>query len=101
MRITYYEFPDEMSIREVALLTKREIEGKKDISCVPDDVSNEVLENNFSRVVDMSVKMAKSLLKKYGGRAYTCHFERDGGLFETTEVKLKGNNSRFKYNQHL
>lgn len=101
MRITYYEFPDEMSIRDVALLTKQDIEGKKDILFIPDDVSDEVLERNFSRSVDVSIKLAKSLLKKHGGRAYTCHFDRDGGLFETTEVKLKGNNSRFKYNCHL
>ena len=48
-----------------------------------------------------SIKEAKKLLKTQGGSAWTCHFDRDGGLFETSEVKLAGNNSRFKYNRHL
>ena len=41
------------------------------------------------------------LLKQYGGSAWTEHCERDGGCFEVTEIKLKGNNSRFRYNHHL
>lgn len=29
------------------------------------------------------------------------YVEREGGCFEVTEIKLTGNNSRFKYNHHL
>lgn len=101
MRITYYEFPEEMNIRQIALVTKQDIEGKTEITGVPDEITDEVLENNFSRTVDCSISTAKKMLKKHGGNAYTCHFDRDGGLFETTPVRLKGNNSTFKYNQHL
>ncbi len=49
----------------------------------------------------MSITEAKKLLKSQGGFAWTEHYERDGSLFETTEIKLEGNNSRFKYNRHL
>lgn len=49
----------------------------------------------------LSVTRAKQLLKEYGGAAWTCHIDRDGGVFETTEIKLAGNNSRHKYNRHL
>lgn len=49
----------------------------------------------------ISISGAKKLLKLYGGRAWTNHIDRDGCCFETTEIKLKGNNSRFKYNHHL
>lgn len=101
MRISYYNFPEEMPIRDVALITKREVEGKTEITEVPDDVTDEVLERNFSRSVDVSVTLAKKLMKKYGGTGCTCHFDRDGGLFETTPILLKGNNSRHKYNCHL
>jgi len=49
----------------------------------------------------ISITTAKELLKKYGGSAWTCHIDRDGGCFETSEIKLDGNNSRHKYNKHL
>lgn len=48
-----------------------------------------------------TVTNAKRLLKTFGGSAWTEHCERDGGVFEITEIKLQGNNSRFKYNRHL
>ena len=101
MRISYYTFPKEMTIREIALITKREIEGKENIVSVPDGISDEQLEENFSRTIDCSVSTTKRLMKKYGGSGCTQHFDRDGGLFETTEIILKGNNSTFKYNRHL
>lgn len=37
----------------------------------------------------MSITAAKKLLKSQGGFAWTEHYERDGTLFETTEVNLK------------
>lgn len=49
----------------------------------------------------IALSEVKKLMKKYGGVGYTMHLERDGTLFETTPITLKGNNSRFKYNQHL
>lgn len=49
----------------------------------------------------ITVTEAKRLLKEFGGIAWTDHIERDGGHFETTEITLKGNNSKFKYNRHL
>lgn len=49
----------------------------------------------------ISVTRAKQLLKEKGGVAWTSHIDRDGGCFETSEIKLKGNNSKFKYNKHL
>lgn len=49
----------------------------------------------------VSVSLAKKLLKEKGGKAWTEHYERDGGLFEVTHIALKGNNSKFAYNHHL
>lgn len=80
MRINYYEFPEE---------TPLEVLRENDCS------------ENDLRVGGISVTAAKTLLKKYGGMAWTDHCERDGGVFETTEIELKGNNSQFKYNHHL
>ena len=59
MRISYYAFPKEMTIREIALITKREIEGKENIVSVPDGISDEQLEENFSRTIDCSVSTTK------------------------------------------
>lgn len=101
MRITYYSFPQNMSIRDVSLATIRLIEGRTDVDSIPESISDEVLKSNFERTIDTTVLNAKKLLKLYGGSAYTAHFDRDGGLFETTPINLKGNNSRHKYNRHL
>ena len=49
----------------------------------------------------ISITAAKKLLRQFGGAAWTNHIERDGGVFETTEIKLTGNNSRHQYNRHL
>lgn len=49
----------------------------------------------------VSIREAKKLLKQKGGYAWTEHYERDGTLFEVTEIELTGNNSRFQYNSHL
>ena len=54
-----------------------------------------------SEAEPMSITAAKKLLKKQGGKAWTEHYDRDGGLFEVTGVELTGNNSKFKYNRHL
>ena len=52
-------------------------------------------------VGSITITRAKALLRQFDGSAWTNHIERDGGVFETTEIKLKGNNSRHKYNRHL
>ena len=49
----------------------------------------------------ISITTAKQLLKEKGGCAWTEHIDRDGCCFETSEIKLKGNNSKVKYNIHL
>jgi hypothetical protein len=38
----------------------------------------------------ISVTRAKALLRQFGGAAYTQRFDRDGGLAETTEIRLGG-----------
>lgn len=101
MRITYYTFPEELNVRDRALAYKQIVEGKEDITEVPKEISDKTLERNFPMEIDCSVRLAKKLLKKFGGKACTCHFDRDGGLFETTPVKLGQNNSKHKYNVHL
>ena len=70
----------------------------------PGTASPEIVEQYCERSEDTtccSVSWAKQMLKQYGGSAWTEHIDRDGGCFEVTEIKLKGNNSRFKYNHHL
>lgn len=80
MRLNYYEFPD--SVDNAVL---------REYGC---EESDRVLGG-------ISVTTAKQLLKKYGGNGWTEHCERDGGVFEVTDITVKGNNSKFKYNHHL
>lgn len=80
MRLNYYEFP---------ATTKPDVLA--DHGCTPADRT----------LGGVSVTTAKKLLKAYGGTAWTEHIDRDGGCFEVTEIKLSGNNSKFKYNHHL
>jgi hypothetical protein len=58
-------------------------------------------ENKETEPILCKISTAKKLLKEKGGHAWTEHYERDGGLFEVTQIELTGNNSKFKYNQHL
>lgn len=80
MRLNYYEFPETTSEHVL-----------KENGC---DLENRVLGG-------VSVTTAKKLLRKFGGNAWTYHCDRDGNIFETSEITLSGNNSRFKYNHHL
>ena len=80
MRLNYYRFPEG---------TPAEV--LKQFDC----------DENEDTLGGVSVTFAKKMLKQFGGAAWTCHIDRDGGCFETSEIKLKGNNSRFKYNRHL
>lgn len=54
-----------------------------------------------SRMLEGKVSTIKKLMKMFGGHGFTEHYERDGGLFETTPILLKGNNTKIKYNRHL
>ena len=99
MRLTYYEFPNNISVKERVKIYK-ELEGKTNIE-IPEDISDEVLDDNFPSCMNCSVSFAKKMLKKYGGHAYTQHIDRDGCVFEVTPVKLGKNNSNHKYNVHL
>ena len=80
MRLNYYRFPEETPI-----------EVLREHGCDFDDMA----------IGGCSVTFAKKMLREHGGEAWTEHLERDGGCFEVTEIKLTGNNSRFKYNHHL
>ena len=79
MRIHYYRFP----------------EG------TPENITSEHGSDEDGLVSGCSISHAKALLKQYGGAAWTDHFDRDGGFFESSPIVLKGNNSRVKYNRHL
>ena len=78
MRLSYYRFPEGAPVE---IINEHCDPGEDTTSC--------------------SVSWAKQMLKKYGGSAWTEHIDRDGGCFEVTEIKIKGINSRFKYNHHL
>ena len=79
MRLHYYQFP----------------------KGTPEEILREHCEEGEDTIMGCSITTAKKMLKQFGGTAWTDHIERDGGVFETTEITLEGNNSRFKYNHHL
>ena len=99
MRITYYSLPQELTGREQYHILKAE--GLCNRPEPPAEMTDEEVLNCLGTSHQMSITTAKKMLRKYGGNAWTEHYERDGGLMETTPVKLTGNNSRFKYNRHL
>lgn len=88
MRLNYYRFPESMSNRECF-----------DASSSEDDHFYE--DEDYRTVMGCSVTFAKKMLKKYGGYAWTEHCDRDGGVFEVTDIELNKNNSKFKYSHHL
>ncbi len=90
MRLHYYAFPETMTNEECYNALGYGETGRpyyKDM--------------NYRDLAGISITTAKKLLKKYGGLAWTEHCEREGGLIEVSEIKIKGNNSRFKYSHHL
>ena len=108
MKVNYYRFPENTPIEDkikegcpVFLKNGARItsvmrsydtllEEKADMIDYAEDV-----------ISGITITEAKNLLRKYGGSAITEHIDRDGCLFETTPIQLKGNNSRHKYNVHL
>ncbi len=103
MRANYYRFP-EGTPESVLLANGCAVMLKNGEEIYPDMISEdkrELVDYIEDTIYVGTVTRAKELLKLHGGSAYTEHYERDGGLFEVTEIKLKGNNSRYKYNHHL
>ena len=90
MRLNYYEFPQNVDANT------RWHEGAEGLEGFGDTCTKAGW-----TVEGISVKEVKRLLKTYGGKGWTYHIDRDGTVFDTSEIKLKGNNSKFKYNQHL
>ena len=105
MRLNYYTFPDNAPARVMVdegctgYLPDGRIVHWWDIEAAEIDWEN--VEVTDRTIEGVKVSKAKNLLKLYGGMAWTEHCERDGGCFEVTEITIKGNNSRFKYNHHL
>lgn len=103
MRIHYYKFPDDAP-EKTLLENGCAVILKSGETLYPDEIPEQERKHvdYIDRTIEgVSIKRAKELLKEYGGCAWTCHFDRDGGLFETTDIKMKGNNSRVRYNRHL
>lgn len=102
VRLSYYKFPEDTP--EPVLLQNGCGIVLTDGSVVyADSIPSEKrpLVDRIDHTVSCSVSWAKRALRQFGGTAWTEHLERDGGCFEVTEIKLTGNNSRFKYNRHL
>lgn len=97
MRLNYYRFPE--GTPECVLVEN----GCKETRCNFDESTQEWREEVTinDTIGGLSVASVKKLMAMYGGSGWTEHCERDGGCFEVTEIKLTGNNSRFKYNHHL
>ena len=119
MRLNYYRFP-ENTPEEVLLENECEIILKSGGTVIADSIPDDILKSGGTVIADsipddkrplvdyvddtlkgLSVKHVKQLLKKYGGYGWTEHCDRDGCVFETTDITIKGNNSKFKYNRHL
>lgn len=104
MRLHYYRFPEdsdpETRFKEGCGVVLKESGRVIYPETIPDD-KRPLVECIDDTLDGITITRAKQLLRKYGGIAWTVHCERDGSPFETTEITLKGNNSRFKYNHHL
>ena len=103
MRLNYYRFPKDTP-EEVLLENECEIVLKSGGTVIADSIPDDkrpLVDYVDDTLKGLSIKHVKQLLKKYGGYGWTEHCDRDGCVFETTDITLKGNNSKFKYNRHL
>lgn len=105
MRINYYQFPDTVDAHTRYIHGATSIDGvgtcfDRDDIRVNDRSLGECTKAEFV-IIGISVKAAKTLLRKYGGTAWTLQCDRSGSVFETTDIKLAGNNTKYKYNRHL
>lgn len=103
MRLNYYRFPE--GTEEKTLLENgcaiRLKNGTEMYAETISESKREMVDYIDDTIYGISVTRAKNLLKQYGGAAWTEHCDRDGSVFEVTNIELKGNNSKFKYNRHL
>ena len=110
MRIHYYMFPNDadyaVRIKEGCQIIQAHCDiGRHCYECHLDN-SNYSCEHFHIDELDctiggISITSVKNLIKKYGGIGFTEHCERDGSVFDVTDITLGKNNSRFKYNHHL
>lgn len=103
MRVTYYTFPAEASPADCISAYLKAKEWTPDMNDLADRVHFRNLKSKIEEYgeIECSVSFAKKLLRAIGGNAYTQHFDRSGGLFETTPILLTGNNSQHHYSRHL
>lgn len=103
MRLSYYKFPDgtdEKILLENGCPVIMRDGSVKYVDYIPVEKREDV--DHVSTICGpASITWIKKMMKNYGGSGFTEHYDRDGGLFETSEICLKGNNSQFKYNHHL
>lgn len=103
MRLNYYRFPDNVS-EKIKLKEGCGVILKNGNTIYVDEIPDDkrpLVDHVDDCISGTSVKNVKRLLKLYGGCGWTEHIDRDGGIFEVTDITLSGNNSRFKYNRHL
>lgn len=104
MRLNYYEFPADAPVSEMIAAGCEGIreDGRTVHWWQTEEITDWTDIRVAGRVLEgIKISKAKNLLKQFGGAAWTEHCERDGGCFEVTEIKISGNNSRFRYNRHL
>lgn len=102
MRLSYYRFP-EGTDENVLLENGCGVVLKSGVTIYPSDIPDDKrsLIDHIEDTISCSVSSAKKMMKQFGGAGWTEHIERDGSVFEVTEITINGNNSRFKYNHHL
>ena len=103
MRVTYYTYPEEVSPADCISAYLKAKGWAPDMNDLADRVHFRNLKSKIEEYgeIECSVSFAKKLLRAIGGNAYTQHFDRSGCLFETTQIRLAGNNSRHHYSSHL
>lgn len=113
MRLNYYRFPDNVSAQTRFQNGASAIDGGECGKGCENCHGCTICEDGWTQcphfivtdaeytVEGISITEARKLLWQFGGTAWTEHIERNGGVFETSEIRLTGNNSRFKYNRHL
>ena len=103
MQVTYYTFPEEVSPADCIRAYLKAKGWTPDMNDREDKVHYRNLKKNIEEngEIECNISFAKKLLRAIGGNAYTQHFDRSGGLFETTPIRLTGNNSRHHYSRHL
>ena len=102
MQIIRYRFPKGIS-EDILLKNGCTVVFKDGEEMYPDLIPDEYRGRvkYIDDTITCSITRAKELIREYGGVGWIEHVDRDGCVFETTEIKVNGNNSRNKYNHHL